>query len=226
MTFAEYGESRKVNPQVAYNYAMYLHREEFEDHCKKIGRVFDMDDEAVAMLDQHFAPNRKKKPADSVISTPVAKKDDLNSSKEKVDKLVSEARNYRENAKLQELEAEIKRLRKQNEELKKENIQLGQQVESTEDMLEDAEEMLDNAHEHLEVHKDLLNISGRKGTIDMMELKLAYAINNKDKESIHSLAVIMADLMGHMVKGDLFMNLNKFDPDEYTTPDDCDGDYC
>lgn len=220
MTFAEYGKSRKVNPQVAYNYAMYLHREEFEGHCEKVGRSFDMDDEAVAMLDQHFAPNRKsKKSAEHVESTPEKKKDDQISSKEKVDKLVSEARDYREKAKFQDLEAENKRLRKQNEDLKEENIQLGHEIETTVDMLEETEGMLDNAQNHLKMHKDLLNISGRQATVDMIELKLAYAINNKDKDSIHSLAEIIADIMAHMVKGELFMKLNDFDP-----ADDCDGE--
>lgn len=249
MTFAEYGESRNVKATAAYNYAMYLHKDLFEGHYTKEGRTISIDDEAVAMLDEHFAGKKAKKDGKEKNNTRKGKKSDQSDSKVKAVKtengikMVKRGRpkkTYEEHVQLEKsmldkpidelsaLKDEIARLKAENEKLRQDNLKLGREVETNEDKLVEAAHQLEHNNlyfndvaTHLANNEVLFEHITKTADVRKFELTLSYAINNKDKESIQELALTLWSLVDHMhrVEEELGMDEDDYDPCE-----GCDGD--
>lgn len=236
MTFSEYGESRNVKPSAAYNYAMYLHKDLFEGHYTKEGRTISIDDEAVAILDEHFAEKKAKKNGKEKNNTRKGKKSDQSDYEVKAVKtengikMVKRRRpkkTYEEQVQLEKsmldkptdelsaLKDEIARLKSENEKLKHENLRLGKDCETKENMVFDAAN-------HMANHQVLFKNITHDANVRSVELTLSYAINNKDRECIHDLAETLWTLVENMRKIAEELGM---DEDDFDDPcDGCDGD--
>ena len=127
---------------------------------------------------------------------------------------------------------EIARLRAENEKLRNDNLKLGKEAETNEDRLLKAASQLelnnlalDHLHTHLKENGHRFDDLTKIAHLSEMELKIAHAIYNKDKESIHELAVILCILFDHMLRVEEELGLDD-EEDDYDPCDDCGNEDC